>query len=139
SCFFFQAEDGIRDRNVTWSSDVCSSDLDRGGQFAAQLVFDLGHARIIAPCRTERRRLGRSCTYEAVPMRMGWPLVAAAGIAGYAVGIERTAFTVRHVEVPTLPPGSSPVRVLHLSDAHMTPRQHRKQAWISSLAALDRK
>src|SRR5690625_745953 len=69
-------------------------------------------------------------------MRMGWPLVAAAGIAGYAVGIERTAFTVRHVEVPTLPPGSSPVRVLHLSDAHMTPRQHRKQAWISSLAAL---
>src|SRR5207249_9634216 len=26
--FFFQAEDGIRDRNVDWSSDVCSSDLD---------------------------------------------------------------------------------------------------------------
>src|SRR5437773_8720848 len=26
--FFFQAEDGIRDRDVTWSSDVCSSDLD---------------------------------------------------------------------------------------------------------------
>src|SRR5438067_3327952 len=25
--FFFQAEDGIRDRNVTGSSDVCSSDL----------------------------------------------------------------------------------------------------------------
>src|SRR5437867_9783977 len=25
--FFFQAEDGIRDRTVTWSSDVCSSDL----------------------------------------------------------------------------------------------------------------
>ena len=25
--FFFQAEDGIRDRDVTWSSDVCSSDL----------------------------------------------------------------------------------------------------------------
>src|SRR5436305_9030446 len=26
-CFFFQAEDGIRDADVTWSSDVCSSDL----------------------------------------------------------------------------------------------------------------
>src|SRR2546427_1815695 len=26
-CFFFQAEDGIRDLTVTWSSDVCSSDL----------------------------------------------------------------------------------------------------------------
>src|SRR5204863_7834776 len=25
--FFFQAEDGIRDLYVTWSSDVCSSDL----------------------------------------------------------------------------------------------------------------
>src|SRR5258708_26645219 len=25
--FFFQAEDGIRDDLVTWSSDVCSSDL----------------------------------------------------------------------------------------------------------------
>src|SRR6266508_6273011 len=25
--FFFQAEDGIRDGHVTWSSDVCSSDL----------------------------------------------------------------------------------------------------------------
>src|SRR5699024_10847309 len=46
------------------------------------------------------------------------------------------AFTVRHVEVPALPSGSSPVRVLHISDAHMTPRQHRKQAWISALAHL---
>src|SRR2546427_11624180 len=27
--FFFQAEDGIRDLTVTWSSDVCSSDLER--------------------------------------------------------------------------------------------------------------
>src|SRR2546430_4357393 len=29
SCFFFffQAEDGIRDLTVDWSSDVCSSDL----------------------------------------------------------------------------------------------------------------
>src|SRR2546422_1110604 len=26
--FFFQAEDGIRDVAVTWSSDVCSSDLN---------------------------------------------------------------------------------------------------------------
>src|SRR5690554_7479370 len=26
--FFFQAEDGIRDADVNWSSDVCSSDLE---------------------------------------------------------------------------------------------------------------
>src|SRR6266481_6661372 len=30
--FFFQAEDGIRDGTVTWSSDVCSSDLDHGNE-----------------------------------------------------------------------------------------------------------
>src|SRR5690606_7745766 len=28
-CFFFQAEDGIRDFSRDWSSDVCSSDLDQ--------------------------------------------------------------------------------------------------------------
>src|SRR2546430_8892662 len=33
--FFFQAEDGIRDLTVTWSSDVCSSDL------AHAVVFDI--------------------------------------------------------------------------------------------------
>src|SRR5690554_3037026 len=27
--FFFQAEDGIRDADVDWSSDVCSSDLEQ--------------------------------------------------------------------------------------------------------------
>src|SRR5687767_15561302 len=30
--FFFQAEDGIRDKLVTWSSDVCSSDLGPAGR-----------------------------------------------------------------------------------------------------------
>src|SRR3712207_3647098 len=29
SVFFFQAEDGIRDIGVDWSSDVCSSDLEQ--------------------------------------------------------------------------------------------------------------
>src|SRR5438270_11665629 len=32
--FFFQAEDGIRDLTVTWSSDVCSSDLPRARALA---------------------------------------------------------------------------------------------------------
>src|SRR6266568_4043628 len=42
--FFFQAEDGIRDGTVTWSSDVCSSDLflSRTGSLECpdQLVVD---------------------------------------------------------------------------------------------------
>jgi predicted MPP superfamily phosphohydrolase len=41
--------------------------------------------------------------------------VGMAGL-GYAVGIERRAYTLRRVEVPVLPTGSSPLRVLHMSD-----------------------
>src|SRR6266516_5926940 len=36
--FFFQAEDGIRDRTVTGSSDVCSSDLERRGGRTARAI-----------------------------------------------------------------------------------------------------
>jgi predicted MPP superfamily phosphohydrolase len=59
-----------------------------------------------------------------------------AGIA-YATLIERNAFVVRETTMPVLAPGSSPLRVLHLSDFHMTPGQRRKQAWIRDLAGWD--
>ncbi|MEV4689189.1 metallophosphoesterase [Microbacterium sp. LWH3-1.2] len=59
-----------------------------------------------------------------------------AGAAIWGVGIERYLFTVRFHEVPVLPTGASPIRVLHLSDAHMAPWQHRKQDWIAALAEL---
>jgi predicted MPP superfamily phosphohydrolase len=59
-----------------------------------------------------------------------------AGIA-YATLIERNAFVVRETTMPVLTPGSSPLRVLHLSDFHMTPGQRRKQAWIRDLAGWD--
>lgn len=62
-------------------------------------------------------------------------LGAAAGVWG--IGIERYLFTVRTVIAPALAVGSSPIRVLHLSDAHMAPWQHRKQQWLQSLAELD--
>ena len=38
--------------------------------------------------------------------------------------------------VPLLPPGSPAVRVLHLSDLHLTPGQTRKQEWVRGLADL---
>ena len=38
--------------------------------------------------------------------------------------------------VPVLPHGSAPIRVLHLSDLHITPSQARKRAWVQSLADL---
>ena len=39
--------------------------------------------------------------------------------------------------MPVLAPGSSSLRVLHLSDLHMMPNQYLKQAWVSELAALE--
>ncbi|MFF2488775.1 metallophosphoesterase [Microbacterium sp. NPDC058062] len=59
-----------------------------------------------------------------------------AGAVVWGVGIERYLFTVRFHEVPVLPAGAAPIRVLHLSDAHMAPWQHRKQEWIAALAEL---
>jgi len=39
--------------------------------------------------------------------------------------------------MPVLPSGSAALRVLHLSDIHMTPGQSRKQEWLRSLADLE--
>jgi uncharacterized protein len=65
--------------------------------------------------------------------------LAAAGLLalGYAAGIERRAFVLRRVEIPVLPPGSRPLRVLHISDAHLTPSQGAKQRWLRRLADLE--
>lgn len=59
------------------------------------------------------------------------------GAAVWGIGIERYLFTVREATAAALPAGSAPLRVLHISDAHMAPWQHRKQRWLASLADLD--
>lgn len=56
------------------------------------------------------------------------------GSAIWGIGIERYLFTVRRHDLAVLPPGSAPLTVLHLSDAHMAPWQHRKQRWIAEIA-----
>jgi len=61
--------------------------------------------------------------------------VAGTGLTAYAAW-EARQYTLRRVEVPLLPTGSRPMRVLHLSDIHMTPAQRRKQEWLSGLATL---
>jgi len=61
---------------------------------------------------------------------------AAAGAVLYGTLVERNAFTLRQFDVPVLEPGARPIRVLHLSDLHITARQHRKHAWIRGLADL---
>ncbi|WP_204035774.1 metallophosphoesterase [Micromonospora qiuiae] len=60
-----------------------------------------------------------------------------AAALAYASLVERNMFTLRRFDVPVLATGTEPLRVLHLSDLHMTPNQLRKQRWVASLAALD--
>ena len=64
--------------------------------------------------------------------------IAATGAAclAYAAGYEVRAFRLRRVEVPVLPRGARPLRILQVSDIHMVCGQHRKQRWLQSLAAL---
>lgn len=51
--------------------------------------------------------------------------------------METKLFTVREVTVPVLPPGEADLRVLHVSDLHLTPTQQRKIDWVRSLASLE--
>lgn len=60
-----------------------------------------------------------------------------AGCVAYSAGYEVRAFTLRRVTVPVLPAGQRPLRVLQVSDLHMTPHQDRKRAWVRGLAALE--
>ncbi len=55
----------------------------------------------------------------------------------YAALVERNLFTLRRYDVPVLGPDAEPLRVLHLSDLHLTPDQRRKQEWVAALAATD--
>src|SRR6516162_4226359 len=61
---------------------------------------------------------------------------AAAGVIAYACVVERNWFALRRYEVPVLPAGAAPVKVLHLSDIHLTPGRHRLLSWIRSLDTL---
>ncbi len=75
-------------------------------------------------------------------MRATLPLTAlgvvGAGIAGlgYAT-LEARAFTLRRFTVPVLPAGAAPLRVLHVSDLHLVPRQRRKADWVRRLGELE--
>lgn len=73
----------------------------------------------------------------SIPGIFGAAAVAGCACTAYGALYERTAFTLRRVTVPVLPAGSDPLKVLHLSDAHMTPAQHKKQEWIRGLTELN--
>lgn len=65
---------------------------------------------------------------------LGGALLGAAGLA-YARW-EAASYRLRRVSVATLEPGQPELRLLHLSDLHMTPARHRLQGWVASLAEL---
>lgn len=63
--------------------------------------------------------------------------LAAAGIIGsgaYASLVERNWFKLNQLTIPLLPSGSRPIKILHISDIHMTPTQQRKQKWLTKLS-----
>src|SRR4051794_33681746 len=70
----------------------------------------------------------------AVPVLLG---AAGAMSAAYAWGIERKAFRLRRHELPVLPAGATPLRVLHVSDLHAMPGQPWKVSWVRRLAELE--
>lgn len=70
---------------------------------------------------------------RAIPLTM---LGIGAATLVYATVVERNSFRLRRFEMPVLAPGTPPIKVLHISDAHLTPNQLRKIAWLHELAEL---
>ncbi len=60
------------------------------------------------------------------------------GVAGlgYASIVERNWFRLRRFDVPVLDPGQRPIRILQISDLHLTPGRSRLINWVRSLASL---
>lgn len=54
----------------------------------------------------------------------------------YGAGHEVRSFRLRRVTAPILGPGHRPLRLLHISDMHLTPRRRETSAWVAGLAAL---
>jgi len=63
--------------------------------------------------------------------------LAGAGALAWASLVEVRWYALREVTVPVLPAGQEPLRILHLSDLHLTPGQRRKVDWVRDLASLD--
>lgn len=67
----------------------------------------------------------------------GGVVLAGAATLAYSAGYEVRSYRLRRVEVPILPPGAPSLRVLQISDLHMTPGQRKKIEWVRGLAALE--
>jgi predicted MPP superfamily phosphohydrolase len=85
---------------------------------------------------TEETTLGTVAARTAFRLAGAGVLIGGATL-GYAALVERNLFTLRRFDVPILAPDAEPLRILHLSDLHLTPDQRRKQRWVAALAATD--
>lgn len=72
---------------------------------------------------------------STVAAAIGVPLAAASLTLAYGYA-EAQAFQVREETLPILPAGSSDLKILHITDLHLTPSQTRKIEWVRSLAHL---
>ena len=63
--------------------------------------------------------------------------LAGASAFAWSTLVEVRWFALRHAEIPVLPAGHEPLKVLHLTDLHLTPGQRRKQDWLRDLASLE--
>ena len=81
-----------------------------------------------APAQSALRTTARAAGLAA--------LTGSAALA-YASVVELNWFALRHETMPVLPPGRGTLRVLHVSDLHLTPTQARKSAWVRALADLE--
>lgn len=79
---------------------------------------------------------GRAVTRGALTTVAVGALAAAAAHV-WARHIEIHRYTLREVDVAVLPAGSAPVRLLHISDIHLMPTDHRKLAFLRTLGRLD--
>jgi predicted MPP superfamily phosphohydrolase len=68
---------------------------------------------------------------------LGALTIASASALAWATLVEVRWYALREVTVPVLPVGQRSLRVLHLSDLHLTPGQRRKIDWVRDLASLD--
>jgi len=71
-------------------------------------------------------------------MRRAAGSLGAAGLLGLAYArVEAEAYRLRRADVPVLLHSARPIRVLHLSDLHHRPGQHRVREWVAGLAAIE--
>ena len=68
---------------------------------------------------------------------VGLGALAGTAALAYSTLVEVRWFALRYVDLPVLPAGQRELKVLHLSDLHLTPAQDRKRRWLAGLASLE--